>query len=371
MSGAILLTGATGFLGMEALAHLIERGGEEIVVLVRATDDAGARARLAGVLAGLYEKSPADAARVEVVRGDLLEPGLGLSSRDRQRLIGSVDRILHCAASISFDLPLAEARRINVDGVAQVIDLARQIAAAGALRRLVHVSTAYVSGRHAGCFAEADLDLRQEFRNTYEHSKHEAERLVRQASDLPTVVARPSIVVGHRSSGWTPVFNVLYWPMRAVERGLLTEVPARPDSIVDFVPVDYVAEAIVCLLDDGDAHGTYQLVAGELALSAAELVELHASLLERPPLAFVEHADAVLHGGEALTPYFDVRCSFEDTRARALLLRAGVVKPDPRDYLGQLLAYAQRTRWGKRPITRQAALHEVVERQLDGPQRSA
>ncbi len=36
MSGAILLTGATGFLGMDALARLIERDHEQIVVLIRA-----------------------------------------------------------------------------------------------------------------------------------------------------------------------------------------------------------------------------------------------------------------------------------------------------------------------------------------------
>ena len=38
--------------------------------------------------------------------------------------------------------------------------------------------------------------------------------------------------------------------MRAFERGLLDEVPAREDSIVDFVPVDYVTDGIVALLDD-------------------------------------------------------------------------------------------------------------------------
>ena len=47
MSGAILLTGATGFLGMDALARLIERGDARmVVVLVRADDDEGARGRL-------------------------------------------------------------------------------------------------------------------------------------------------------------------------------------------------------------------------------------------------------------------------------------------------------------------------------------
>ena len=356
--GAILLTGATGFLGMDALARLIERDGEEIVVLIRAHSDGEADERLQKVLARLYDKPPASAARVRAVRGDLLQDGLGLSAEDRVRLIDSVDRIVHCAASISFELPLTEAREINVEGVARMIELAREIAAGGSLRRFVHVSTAYVSGRHSGEFAEEDLDVGQEFRNTYERSKNEAEQLLAGASDLPLAIARPSIVVGDQASGWTPVFNVLYWPMRAFERGLLAEVPAREDSIVDFVPVDYVTDGILALLDDEGARGTYNLVAGEEALTAGELVELHSSVTGREPARFVaqETTAGLPAGAETFVPYFDVRCRFDDARARALLERAGVERPDPSDYLARLIAYAHRTNWGKRPISRQASM---------------
>ena len=361
-SGAILLTGATGFLGMDTLARLIERNDDQIAVLVRAQDDEGARERLKELLARLYDTPPGGAARVRAVRGDLLQPGLGLSEQDRLWLIGSVDRIIHCAASISFELPLQEAREINVQGVARVIGLSREIAAGGSLRRLVHVSTAYVSGRHSGEFAEEDLDVGQEFRNTYERSKNEAEQLLAGASDLPLAIARPSIVVGDQASGWTPVFNVLYWPMRAFERGLLAEVPAREDSIVDFVPVDYVTDGILALLDDDGARGTYNLVAGAQALSAGELVELHSSVTGREPARFVaqETTSGLPAGAETFVPYFDVRCRFDDARARALLERVGVERPDPSDYLGRLISYARRTNWGKRPISRQAARGDVL-----------
>ncbi len=360
MSGATLLTGGTGFLGMDALARLIERGGEDeqIAVLIRARDDAGAQQRLRDMLARLYDEPPAAARRVRAVRGDLLEPGLGLSASDRRWLIGSVERIVHCAASISFDLPLAQAREINVCGVERMLELARAIAAGGTLRRMVHVSTAYVSGRHAGRFGEQDLDVGQEFRNTYERSKYEAERLLRGADDLPLAVARPSIVVGHSASGWTSAFNVLYWPMRAFERGLLDEVPAREDSIVDFVPVDYVTDGILALLDDEAATGTYNLVAGEAALSAGELVQLHSAVTGREPVRFVAQDDGaggLPAGAETFVPYFDVRCRFGDERARELLARAGVARPDPGDYLARLIAYARASAWGKRAMTRQAA----------------
>jgi thioester reductase-like protein len=361
MNGAILLTGATGFLGMDTLARVIDGGHEQIVVLVRADDRGGAQRRLAEVLARLYEDPTPAAARVQAVRGNLLEPGLGISPEDRRRLVGGVDRIIHCAASISFDSPLEQARAINVDGVARMLELAREIVAAGRLRRLVHVSTSYVSGRHCGSFHEQDLDVGQEFRNTYEHSKHEAEHLIREAGDLPMVVARPSIVVGDRASGWTPAFNVIYWPIRAAERGLLREVPARPDSIVDFVPVDYVTDCLLALLDAPEARGTYHLVAGEHALSAGELAGLHSSLLGRAPVRLVSGAARGLpQGAEAYVPYFDVRCAFDDARMRPILQRCGIEKPRPADYLERLIAYAHRTRWGKRPVSRQAAMKLVA-----------
>jgi len=126
---------------------------------------------------------------------------------------------------------------------------------------------------------------------------------------------------------------------------------------VDFVPVDYVTDGILALLEDEAASGTYNLVAGEQVLSAGELVELHSSVTGREPLRFVDqHTAAGLPAGaETFVPYFDVRCRFNDARARELLERAGVEKPDPRDYLSRLIAYAHRTSWGKRPISRQAS----------------
>jgi thioester reductase-like protein len=361
--GAILLTGVTGFLGMETLARLIDRGEESIFVLVRADDGDGAQRRLAQVLARLYEEPGAIADCVQVVRGDLLEPGLGLSREARLRLLASVDRIIHCAASISFELPLEEARAINVTGATRILELAREIAASGILRRLVHVSTAYVSGRHTGPFREDDLLVGQTFRNSYESSKFEAERLLSYAIDLPVVIARPSIVVGDHRSGWTPAFNVIYRPIRAAERGLLKEVPARPDSIVDFVPVDYVTDGLIALLDDPQSSGTYHLVSGEQATTAGELVHMQSLASGGAPVLLIgDHTARPTPGMDAYAPYFDVRCSFDDTRARHALKRQGVQKPEPREYLGRLIAYAHATRWGKRPISREAAMRSSTAR---------
>lgn len=363
MSGrCVLLTGATGFLGMELLARLLDRDDVAIIALVRAADREQARERIDAVLARLYDEPPALDGRLLALPGDVAVDGLGLSSADRRMIRATATAVAHCAASIAFDLPSDEAFNVNALGTARMLDLA---ASCTRLERFVHVSTAYVAGDTHGPFAETDLDNGQSFRNTYEWSKFSAERLVEQAADtLPIVVARPSIVVGDRRSGWTPAFNVIYWPLRAFGRGLLTgELPVDPDGIVDVVPVDYVADALIHAVDHLELRGPLNLVAGEHAISNAQLIALACAWFGRPAPPLVR--DAQLSGideAQIYLPYFDVLSRFDDRRARTALEPAGIRSVALPDFFPAIMGYAERARWGKRQITRQAAALAAAER---------
>jgi nucleoside-diphosphate-sugar epimerase len=289
--------------------------------------------------------------RLSAVRADLTAPGMGIAAADRRRLAADVDRVIHCAASIAFTLPLAEARAINVAGTRRVLELARELPQ---LERLVHVSTAYVAGRTPGLFRETDVGGGG-FRNTYERTKMEAEHALALADDLPSLVVRPSIVVGESDSGWTSAFNVLYWPLQAFARGLLDSVPADPAGVVDMVPVDYVAEIIERAAFTPGLGGRFHAVAGERAVSVAELIELVCGELGRrapdltPPGSLSDD-----HPAAVFAPYFDVDTRFDDRRA-ALLAGASGPAPEPASYLPALLEYGAKARWGKRPLTREAA----------------
>jgi long-chain acyl-CoA synthetase len=280
--------------------------------------------------------------RVATIAGDITEPF--------PRVAG-VRTVVHCAASVSFGLELEEARRINVEGTRNALEAAER---AGA--RYVHVSTAYVAGRHGGLFEEHMNAIGQDFRNTYEQTKLEAEELVR-ASGLDTVVLRPSIVVGEASTGWTTSFNVLYWPLRAYSRGLLQTVPALAEGRVDVVPVDYVADAIVHVVRHRpDVQGTLHLVAGRDAVTVEELLSLASDKLERPrPIlaavpdeGFAERSSE----GARYLPYFDMDVVFGDARSRAVLGPAGIAPPLLRDYFGRLVDFAQSAKWGKAQLAR-------------------
>jgi long-chain acyl-CoA synthetase len=379
MRGPIFITGATGFVGMELLVRYLERTDRRIFALIRAGDDLQAQQRLRATLATAGVSDPQG--RVMAVRGDVTLPRLGLDKRMWDALAEEVEEIVHAAASVSFTLGLAESRAINVEGTRRVLELGAAAArCGGGLRCLSYVSTAYVAGTHRGAFAEDDLDVGQGFRNGYERSKFEAEELVRShMPGLPTKVFRPSIVVGERDTGWTPAFNVIYWPMRAFARGAYRVLPARPRSPVDVVPVDYVADAVFALASAGGGVGeTYALAAGPVASSVGELLALSARAFERRAPRTIPHGlyRAALHpvlvrraderrrttlrASEVFFPYFAMRQTFDTTRAADRLAALGIA-PSPLDeYFEHLVDYAVAAAWGRqalpRPATRPPAL---------------
>ncbi len=334
--GAVLLTGATGFVGKEILHRFLDRG-RRVFALVRADDDAAAARRLA------------PHARLTAVAGDIERPGLALSDSAAATLAEHVTTVVHCAASVSFDLSLEDSRRVNVEGTRNVLDVAHRCKR---LERLSYVSTAYVAGEPRRLFQEDELDVGQRFRNAYERSKFEAERLVRErAGGLPLQVLRPSIVVGDSRTGRTSSFNVLYGPLKALARGAIPAIPGRRGSPVDVVPVDYVADRTVDLAEHG-SDGTYHLVAGRNATTVGRLIELASAELGRrppavlPPTAYrrllhpwLRRKYRGLRQMEVYFPYFSMRVRFDDRRLGPA--------PPVESYFHRLVEFAERARWGR------------------------
>jgi thioester reductase-like protein len=336
--GAVLLTGATGFVGREILSRFLERDDRHIYALVRAENDDQAAGRL-----------PAHE-RLTAVAGDIEQRELDLAERTSARLRRDVTTVLHCAASVSFDLPLEEARSVNVEGTRRMLEFARTC---DRLERFSYVSTAYVAGEPGGLFREDELAVGQEFRNPYERSKFEAELALRsEGRDLPLQILRPSIVVGDSSTGRTASFNVLYGPLKAFARGAVPAIPARRDAPVDIVPVDYVADRVHELATRGP-NGTFHLVAGRNATTVGRLLEMSSEELGRseptvlPPRLYRRWVHPLLRRKyrglrrmEVYFPYFSMRVRFDDRR----------LGPGPRveSYFHRLVRYAQAAGWGRR-----------------------
>jgi thioester reductase-like protein len=149
-SRSVLLTGATGFLGMEILARYVERTDRPIYALVRADSEQAAQQRVESTLRSVLGRAEAGGDQVIAVPGDIQRPALGIDPSRLELLAERVGTVIHAAASVSFSLPLAESRAINVAGTQRVLEFAELCRDRGGLEHFSYISTAYVAGTHTG-----------------------------------------------------------------------------------------------------------------------------------------------------------------------------------------------------------------------------
>jgi thioester reductase-like protein len=267
----ILLTGATGLLGRSLLRDLAA-AGRRLAVIVRGSKTAAAAERVDELLDDWREVAAADLPCPVVLEGDLSVGGLGLAAEQRAWIARNVDEVIHSAASLSFQLRQSDGEPYtsNVTGTRNLLALCRDTG----IRRLHHVSSAYVCGLRQGRILESELDVGQTPGNDYERSKITSESEATAAAFLDVcTVHRPSIIVGDLVNGFTNTFHGFYKPLRIVQPFVQAFVGAamEPGSLLDvlgmtgtecknLVPVDWVSAAMTRIILDESLHGrTYHL----------------------------------------------------------------------------------------------------------------
>ncbi len=349
----ILLTGFPGFLGTELLPRLLERSADaDAVCLVQRKFSELARARLAA----LELAEPAFRGRTRLVEGDIILPDLGLG-RERRALAARVEEVHHLAAVYDLAVPPDVAEHVNVNGTRHLLDFA---GTCDRLGRLHHVSTCFVSGRHAGIFAESDLEKGQSFNNAYEETKYRAEVAVRERmrAGLPATVYRPAIVAGDSRTGATQKLDGPYFLIRLMLRqprvALVPTVGDPGAARLNVVPRDFVVDAIAHLSGLPHSVGrTYQLAdpdpptvdraIGEIARAADRRV-----VRVPVPRAVAKAAIRSVPGLRALLgfpaeaiDYFDHPTHYSVENAREDLQGTGIAPPPFEAWVERLVAFTR------------------------------
>ena len=130
----LLLTGVTGFLGKVVLEELLRRREElsisTIHVLIRPKKGISAEERFHSEVVSSPCFSMLNEGwqeQVEILAGELIDEECGLDESTRTRLVDRVTHVIHCAASIEFDLPIIEAAAANIASSLNMLELARSL----------------------------------------------------------------------------------------------------------------------------------------------------------------------------------------------------------------------------------------------------
>lgn len=159
----VMLIGVTGFIGKVWLANTLLDLPEisRVYLLIRRQKSNPAERRFekmveeSPVFDPLFERYGSELPdfvreKVEIVEGDLTQPGLGLDRQTAGRLQKNLDLVINSSGLTDFNPDLRDALATNTDAPLNLLDFVRTSDHAG----LLHLSTCYVAGEHDGRVAE-------------------------------------------------------------------------------------------------------------------------------------------------------------------------------------------------------------------------
>ncbi|XP_043603767.1 putative fatty acyl-CoA reductase CG5065 [Bombus pyrosoma] len=275
----ILVTGATGFVGVGLLEKLMRVYPRiaAIFILIRSKTNETIEQRFKKLIDDpIYDnikaKHPSVLSKVYPVKGDVSLPHLGISREDRNLLLEKVNIVFHVAATVRFNEPLHVAVNVNTNGTARVVELWNELKHPISF---VHVSTAFSNANlyeieekvyttslkpsevvymcdkfDKTSINQIEKKILKTYPNTYTFSKNLAEQIVAsKCKDLPVAIVRPSIIgvsLREPCPGWIQGTSALTDVFLLVSRGCATAIWARRDTRLDLVPLDFVVDTIIC-----------------------------------------------------------------------------------------------------------------------------
>ena len=243
--GNVLLTGATGFLGIHILRELIDSDAPNIYCLVRGKSEEAAERRLRTLLYYYFADAFKElfGSRLHIVLGDVTSDfGEALE----------VNTVINCAAVVKHFSEGTEIEDVNIGGARRCVDYCLRTGA-----RLVHISTASTRGLWAGevkdeIFTEQRFYMGQFLGNKYIYSKFMAERLILDAialHGLNAKIMRVGNLAARSTDGeFQANFSTNSFMGRIKVYNMLGSCPySMRNKRVEFSPINEVSRAILLL----------------------------------------------------------------------------------------------------------------------------
>ena len=258
--GDIILTGATGFLGIHVLKAYLDHFDGRVTCLMRKGEFNDVEERLRSVLTYYFDdpKEELFGTRIFCVEGDIT----GREDLEKLKDVPA-DALINCAACVKHFVQDDLLDRVNYHGVLNLIDfcLERDI-------RLVQTSTCSVAGEmiydpeKVPRIHENELYFGQGVENDYVRTKFLAERAVLEAKaerGLKGCITRMGNLMSRWSDGEFQINFLTNSFMRSLRAfRTLGQFPvSQLDHLVEFSPIDSSAEAVLYFAGADDRFSVF------------------------------------------------------------------------------------------------------------------
>ena len=249
--GNVLLTGATGYLGIHVLRELIDSDAKTITCLVRGKDQQDAQRRLRNLLFYYFDRRFDElfGSRLFVVNGDVTSE-ISVSPKD-----GLIDTVFNCAANVKHFSKTDDIEQVNIGGAERCVEFCLKTGA-----RLIHISTTSVGeiwvdrgdGKAVPELSERLLYFGQFLDNRYMRSKFLAERVILDAVARHGLNAKIMRVGNLAARSYDGEFQANFQSNSYMGRlKVFSTLGCCPideyDSPAEFSPVNETAKAVVLL----------------------------------------------------------------------------------------------------------------------------
>ncbi|WP_255293766.1 non-ribosomal peptide synthetase [Bacillus wiedmannii] len=251
----VLLTGATGHLGVNLLIELLKTYKSTYVYcLVRAESQEAAKTKIENAIKKYKLWESNIMSRIVPLVGDLELPLLGQDTEAFNNLAQEIDVIFHNGAFVNFAYPYSVLKKANVLGTVEILKLAIK----SKVKPVHYVSTTSVFDNIRNEIGISRVDnvinddtqlIHNKALETmlgYTQSKWVAEKIIQNARSqgIPITIYRPDIITGDSKTGFWNLTDMAGKNLRnIVESGII------PDKKIKFnwMPVDYVGKTIIYL----------------------------------------------------------------------------------------------------------------------------
>ncbi|GAJ96152.1 type I polyketide synthase [Agrobacterium rhizogenes] len=250
----VLLTGATGFLGAHLLRGLLDRSYKTVTCVIRAESPDRALGRLRAAMNDLGLWRPEDAARIEIVIGDLSESNAGLNPAMWEALADRIDHIVHSGAAVNHIYPYDKLYNVNVGSTVDFLRLAAKTKA-----KRFHLMSTYAvfdseEYHNYEVITEAHCpDILPPFDRGYSRTKAVAEQVTQQAiaQGVPAAIYRLPNISGHTIHGICNLKDSIWAFVKSMV--MLEAVPEIVDLdetiALPMSPANSIADAIIELME--------------------------------------------------------------------------------------------------------------------------